>query len=622
MSTVASIVINIKGDNAHAKKSCKEAEGFIADLEKKANDASKAIQGILATTGITAGLEVLSKVQELGKQMLEFASSAIQSAHELHNLSNELGMTATSIAAFEKMASKFGASSEEARAGLQHFVRNLGELKEGSDEAEKKFAKFGITLESTWGQSNVEVMKSAALAILKIGSSAEQSAMAFELWGKSGQSMLTMIKQLPEGLDLTEDKLREMGTILGEEDTQQLVAMEASLHRITSILQTDMAKAIANLAPGIERMASVLGSAAAGLGKMIGGETKVPDVSGMPTDQARATLDETVKQLQSELSEKNEAIKKLQTQMEKDTRGADYFGEAPAKLQKMKQDAEGTAAALGAVTAAATMLATQQKDQDYSAELTQLQLKSKSLQEQLETWGMTANQIKVHKAELQETAMIAKATADYEKEIFAGGDTSGAKEKWEKQIDAIHQAAQASRDAANELDAMDMMQGFEKEAEKEIDEEERAQQKAFDKAIELHRKEMEEERKLWHQKFELAQRYRDEANPYDKWKKDAEEMANLVAGGFLKREDAMKALQHEMKSEAPKTLNSGIEYGTSQAAHFMAESRERQAQQEWAQQTAQSTLTAAEAAMKTNELLDGLPDALAEVLGTDETMGW
>ena len=89
---------------------------------------------------------------------------------------------------------------------------------------------------------------------------------------------------------------------------------------------------------------------------------------------------------------------------------------------------------------------------------------------------------------------------------------------------------------------------------------------------------------------ERAEHFKEEASPFEKWKKDAAEMADLVEAGLLTAEQARRALMKEMHSEAPKSVNEYMEFGSSSALKFIAESREKQMQEQWAEQTADALL--------------------------------
>jgi hypothetical protein len=134
----------------------------------------------LASAGVRQAIDLF---KELDATVKEQAARA----DELHDFAAAVGGTASGLFAIRQGA--FGAG-EAIDKGLEKLSRGIGEALNGSEEAEKSFAKLGLSAEQLASVPLDEAFHRIADQIKKLPTDVQRSAAAFDVFGKRGQALM------------------------------------------------------------------------------------------------------------------------------------------------------------------------------------------------------------------------------------------------------------------------------------------------------------------------------------------------------------------------------------------------------------------------------------------------
>lgn len=131
-------------------------------------------------------------IHEIGS----FIKEQIEAGSVINDTAEKLGVGTDELQAFQFAAKLAGVGSEEAAKGLQFLSKNVGEAIGGNKEAIETFTKLGIHTKNTDGTVRElgDLIPEVADAFQKMGSSQERTAQAMKIFGKSGASLIPLLK--------------------------------------------------------------------------------------------------------------------------------------------------------------------------------------------------------------------------------------------------------------------------------------------------------------------------------------------------------------------------------------------------------------------------------------------
>lgn len=147
------------------------------------------------------------------KGLNDFVMSMVDAGSEVNDLADKLGIGTDELQQFQFAAKLVGVSGEEAGKGLQYLNKNLGSALDGNKEAVETFGKLGVAIKD--GEGHVrelgDLVPDLADAFQGMGSDAERTEVAMKLFGRSGASLLPLLKQGSEGARAMAQEFERLG---------------------------------------------------------------------------------------------------------------------------------------------------------------------------------------------------------------------------------------------------------------------------------------------------------------------------------------------------------------------------------------------------------------------------
>jgi hypothetical protein len=167
-------------------------------------NAQSFAKGGLLVEAVKKGLEKLVEVaDEAAHQFVEMVQGTAEAAEEIRALSQATGIGEQALQGLGRAADEEGISLQGLSQELVLLSRTMSAAKEGSSEAEAAFKKAGVSIRDGSGKlrpaEDVFIDLSEHFHTTKDG--AEKTALAMQLLGRSGASMIPLLNKGKEELE-------------------------------------------------------------------------------------------------------------------------------------------------------------------------------------------------------------------------------------------------------------------------------------------------------------------------------------------------------------------------------------------------------------------------------------
>lgn len=169
------------------------------------------------TTGIGIGAGVYAAA---GKAIFDLADSTAKAQGKFHDLANETNFSVEFLSSLSPLAIAAGKDVDDLSTSLVIFQRNLVK---GGDA----FEFLGVT-----SRNNEVALRQAAKGLFNVKDGAQQTALAMEVFGKSGRAMLAVIKDSNGDLDQAAKFWKKWGLTISAETAAAADDFGDSMDRI------------------------------------------------------------------------------------------------------------------------------------------------------------------------------------------------------------------------------------------------------------------------------------------------------------------------------------------------------------------------------------------------------
>lgn len=193
------------------------------------------IAASLGIMGTAAGIAAVG-VAAVAGALVAGAKGIASYQEQLDLVSETTGLTTGQLAGLKVAASENGRSFEQIRPALDFFTRKIGEVAAGTPDAVQAFFDLGVAVRDADGaiRPTGDILKDAQVRLSAMGTAAERSKAAMELFGRSGAASLSI---LLTPLDEAEAKARKLGLALGPEAEATARKADAAFDTLATSLQ-------------------------------------------------------------------------------------------------------------------------------------------------------------------------------------------------------------------------------------------------------------------------------------------------------------------------------------------------------------------------------------------------
>lgn len=182
---------------------------------------------------------------------------AIDDMDKLGETAQKVGLPTEQLSALRYAAKLSGVESETLNASLIKLSKNMADTAAGSGEAQKGFAALGISVKNADGslKPSSQVLTEIAGKFASYKDSAEKTALAVNLFGKSGAELIPLLNQGSEGIANLEEEARRLGVTFDDDTANKAGAFNDVLDKMMVAVQGVWNQVAAQLLPSLLALA-------------------------------------------------------------------------------------------------------------------------------------------------------------------------------------------------------------------------------------------------------------------------------------------------------------------------------------------------------------------------------
>ncbi len=233
MADIGSLVVKLAAETSEfqadlgrsARMLDKHANEMKASLQQVASVAKTAFAVVIGATSVAA--------------LRDFVTQTLEASAALQGLAEQTGASAAALSGFAPVATISGTAMDAIGGSLAKLSKGLAGVDDETAGATKALQFLGIRAKDASGnlRDPAEVMNDVALKLAEFEDGAGKTAIAMELFGKSGATMLPFLKDLAENQDLN---IRLTAQQIEEADnaSKALARMKAETNFVAQTLVT------------------------------------------------------------------------------------------------------------------------------------------------------------------------------------------------------------------------------------------------------------------------------------------------------------------------------------------------------------------------------------------------
>jgi ribosomal protein L12E/L44/L45/RPP1/RPP2 len=206
--------------------SAKKAESTVGTLASRMGISGATIGK--AATAIGGALAATFTVEKI--------HSALQYADAMGKMAQSAGVTTEQFSALAFAASLSEVSIEELGQASARFNRNIAEATTGTTDAARAFQIMGISLKDGGGnlRNMSDLLGDVADRFSKYADGANKTALAQELFGKSGARLIPLLNAGRDGIEDLKKEAKDLGVVISDVDAKKAEAFNDALTRMAA----------------------------------------------------------------------------------------------------------------------------------------------------------------------------------------------------------------------------------------------------------------------------------------------------------------------------------------------------------------------------------------------------
>jgi hypothetical protein len=230
------------------------------------NNGLKAAQGDLGRFGKLVGVSlagVAAAAAGVATAMAIAVKGSIDHADALSKTAQKAGVATEALSRLEFAAKLSDLSLDQLAGGLQKLSRNMVDVATGSTgPAAAAFAALGIGVKDAAGniRASEDVFAEVADRFVRMEDGATKTALAIQLFGKSGADLIPLLNSGRDGLKAMADESDRLGLTISTKTGRAAEQFNDTLTRVGAILEGVTTKVMAGALPALQRVADTLAS--------------------------------------------------------------------------------------------------------------------------------------------------------------------------------------------------------------------------------------------------------------------------------------------------------------------------------------------------------------------------
>jgi len=239
---------------AAVKKHLDETQAKAKETSASLGSIGKVLQQGLAAAGIAIGL------REIIGGFKEMVTSSMEMGVQLGHLSQQTGISVQNLSVLRYASQQTGIGFETLTKGFRKLSTGVYEWEHGSKKAADAFAALNISqrdMKATGGDM-YQVMEMVADRFQRMPDGINKSAIATELFGRSGTELIPALNQGAGGIEKFRAEAQALGLVLDKDAIEKMEKLHQQTVQLEGALQGLGMKLTATLGPALELIGNKL----------------------------------------------------------------------------------------------------------------------------------------------------------------------------------------------------------------------------------------------------------------------------------------------------------------------------------------------------------------------------
>lgn len=185
------------------------------------------------------------------------AKSFVSAGDAINDMASRTGVSAGALQALGFAAKMSGSDVESLETGLRLMQRTITDAAGGSKSAAKSLTDVGLSVQALAGMAPEDQFTAVAEAISQIGDPTRRAAMAMDLFGRSGTSLIPMIEEGSAGLSAMAQRFAQLGPPLTAADVTLAALADDVWNELLTAFKAITNQVGASVTPALVELAQV-----------------------------------------------------------------------------------------------------------------------------------------------------------------------------------------------------------------------------------------------------------------------------------------------------------------------------------------------------------------------------
>ena len=226
MANIGKLAVQITAETAGLMSGLKQAEQGISEFDQVSTALANKLKGLVAPAAIAAGAAFAANM----------VRNVANTADELAKLSQRTGIAVEDLSRLRYATDLSGISSEGMTQALTRLSRGMSDAANGTGDAARAFEAMGVEVRNQDGtlRNQREVLAEIADRFQRYEDGAQKSALAQQIFGRSGAELIPLLNGGAAGLQAMADESDRLGNTISTETAKAAEQFNDNLTRLNT----------------------------------------------------------------------------------------------------------------------------------------------------------------------------------------------------------------------------------------------------------------------------------------------------------------------------------------------------------------------------------------------------
>jgi hypothetical protein len=227
-------------------KAMDRSERRVASFARKSQKNLSATSASFAALGRAVGPLVAALS---ARALVGALQNVVTTLDDIGKTADRIGVTTDQLQELRAVAESAGVEQSVLDNSIEKLGKNLAEASIGIGTAKVALEQLNLSADNLIGLGLDGAMDKIADAVNKIESPMERTALATQLFGRSGAPLLNLLREGSEGMAQMRQEARDLGIVIDEALVREAEEAQTQLDLMSRVISANLSSALISLAP-------------------------------------------------------------------------------------------------------------------------------------------------------------------------------------------------------------------------------------------------------------------------------------------------------------------------------------------------------------------------------------